>query len=84
MECRVYHHNFAIFLKSTTYLLHISRNSATCLLHTCCTQVHVGVFHSLPWGFESVWVKLDTTGPSLTLIHFQIVSFSRAVGESEI
>ena len=44
----------------------------------------VGKLYFEPWGFESVKVKFDTTGPSLTLIHFQVVSFSRAVGESEI
>ena len=47
MECRIYLHIFEVFLKLATYLLHISWNSATCLLHICCTKVHVVVLHSL-------------------------------------
>ena len=40
----------------------------------------VGKPYFKPWGFESVYVKFDTGGPSLTLIHFQIISFSRHSG----
>ena len=47
MECRIYLHIFEVFLKLATYLLHISWNSATCLLHICCSKFHVVVLHSL-------------------------------------
>ena len=52
MECRIYLHIFEVFLKLATYLLHISWNSATCLLHICCSKFHVVVLHSLPSSYN--------------------------------
>ena len=58
---------FLNFLKSTTYLLHISWNSATCLLHICCTKVHVVVFHSLLYRLHLWHARVFYEGSWATL-----------------